>query len=64
MSDSGNGDQWSAERVQVELEAVLAALRTLEDLLVEPLCLADSITELEPTLAADEQTTVEAASDV
>ena len=60
MSES-NG--WSAERVQVELEAVLAALRPLEDQLTEPLCLANSITELETTLSTYEQTGMEAAND-
>ncbi|WP_306061027.1 hypothetical protein [Natronococcus wangiae] len=62
MSDP-DGDQWSAERMQAELETVLVALRTLEDQLAEPLCLANSIIERETTLAAYDQTDVEAASD-
>ncbi|WP_200840344.1 hypothetical protein [Natrialba sp. INN-245] len=49
---------WPDDRVQAELEAVLADLRTLEEHLAEPLTLADSIVELEATLAVYEQTDV------
>ncbi|ELY91402.1 hypothetical protein [Natrialba taiwanensis] len=53
-------DNWSDERVQAELEAVLADLRTLEEYLVEPLTLADAIAELETTRAMYEHAVVEA----
>ncbi|MFC6764833.1 hypothetical protein [Natrinema soli] len=47
MSEST--DSWPDERVQAELEAVLADLQTLEEHLAEPLTLVDAITELETT---------------
>ncbi|UHQ99192.1 hypothetical protein HYG81_26540 (plasmid) [Natrinema zhouii] len=53
-------DSWPDERVQAELEAVLADLRTLEEHLAEPLTLADAIAELETTRAMYEHTAVEA----
>ncbi len=56
MSEST--DSWSDERVQAELEAVLADLQTLEEHLAEPLTLADAIAELEMTIAVYEQTDV------
>ncbi|WP_255171157.1 hypothetical protein [Natrononativus amylolyticus] len=49
---------WPDDRVQAELEAVLANLRTVEEHLAEPLTLADSIAELEATIAVYEQTDV------
>ncbi|MFC6763580.1 hypothetical protein [Natrinema soli] len=56
MSES-NG--WSDERVQAELEAVLADLQTLEEHLAEPLTLADAIAELETTITMYEHAAVE-----
>lgn len=58
MSEST--DNWSDERMQAELEAVLADLQTLEEHLVEPLTLADSIAELEATRAMYEHAVMEA----
>ncbi|UHQ98931.1 hypothetical protein HYG81_24540 (plasmid) [Natrinema zhouii] len=49
-------DNWSDERVQAELEAVLADLQTLEEHLAEPLTFADAIAELETTITMYEQT--------
>ncbi|MFC6764823.1 hypothetical protein [Natrinema soli] len=57
MSEST--DSWSDERVQAELEAVLADLQTLEEHLAEPLTLADAIAELETTRAMYEHAAVE-----
>jgi hypothetical protein len=57
MSEST--DSWSDEKVQVELEAVLADLRTLEEHLADPLTLADAIAELETTRAMYEYAAVE-----
>ncbi|WP_222913758.1 hypothetical protein [Natrinema sp. SYSU A 869] len=57
MSEST--DSWSDERVQAELEAVLADLQTLEDHLAEPLTLSGAITELETTRAMYEHSVVE-----
>ncbi|UHQ98725.1 hypothetical protein HYG81_22460 (plasmid) [Natrinema zhouii] len=54
MSEST--DSWSDERVQAELEAVLADLQTLEEHLAEPLTLSGAITELETTITMYEQT--------
>lgn len=46
------------EKVQAELEAVLADLQTLEECLPEPLTLTELIAELETTIAVYEQTDV------
>ncbi|ADB63681.1 hypothetical protein Htur_4945 (plasmid) [Haloterrigena turkmenica DSM 5511] len=51
---------WSDEQMQAELEAVLADLQTLDEHLVEPLTLADSIIELEATRAMYEHAVMEA----